>query len=127
MSRPDAMVLAFALLVAFAGDAHAQIPSTFTNLQVMPKDVSRAALVAGMRDFSIGLGVRCNYCHVGENAETLEKFDFAADAKPTKAIARVMIRMTREINDRLLADIGRPRTVSVTCLTCHRGLQVPTT
>ena len=64
----------------------------FKNLKVFPKDVSRADLLSNMKFFSQSLGVRCTYCHVGEEGKPLSTFDFASDAKDHKSIARDMIR-----------------------------------
>ena len=52
----------------------------------------------------------------------------ASDEKPTKAVARVMMGMTREINERLRAEVGKPadEVTAVTCMTCHRGSAIPT-
>jgi len=107
--------------------AQAQIPDTFKNLQILPKDSTKAQVVEVMRNFAGGLGVRCNHCHVGENAATLEGFDFASDEKEAKKIARVMMKMTREINEKLLPATGRSPLVEVRCVTCHRGLVKPET
>ena len=78
-----------------------------------------------MRGFTGALGVRCNHCHVGPGPATLEGFDFASDAKETKKVARVMIRMTQEINTRLLPQTGRSPLTEVRCMTCHRGVTKP--
>jgi tetratricopeptide (TPR) repeat protein len=122
-------VVTVALLVALIPTfpATAQIPDKFTNLKVLPADTSRADLVETMRGFAGALGVRCNHCHVGENAATLEGFDFASDAKDEKKIARAMMRMTREINGTLLPATGRAKLMEVRCVTCHRGLTRPET
>ena len=56
----------------------------------------------------------CSYCHNPAN--------LASDEKYAKHVARVMIRMTRNINTNWknhVADTG------VTCWTCHRGQPVP--
>jgi hypothetical protein len=42
------------------------IPEKFTNLQVLPKDISRSDLVAMMKGFSGQTGTRCSHCHLGE-------------------------------------------------------------
>src|SRR5262245_12170121 len=34
-----------------------------TNLQVLPKDWTRQQVVQVMQQFTMGLGVMCNYCH----------------------------------------------------------------
>lgn len=105
----------------------AQIPDTFKNLKVLPKDIPKAELVSVMRSFSGALGVRCNHCHVGENAATLEGFDFAADDKEPKRIARVMMSMVQEINKELIPKAEIKDAVQVRCVTCHRGVQEPRT
>jgi hypothetical protein len=103
----------------------AQTPAKFTNLQLLPKDISRPELIAVMRDFATALGVRCNHCHVGDDPDTLRGFDFASDSKRTKNLAREMMRMTREINDQLLPKANPPGAPRVSCMTCHRRLTVP--
>ncbi|HVR69290.1 MAG TPA: hypothetical protein VMT87_00480, partial [Vicinamibacteria bacterium] len=72
--------------------AQAQIPDKFTNLQLLPKDATRAQVVETMRGFASALGVRCNHCHVGADPATLEGFDFAADTKQAKRVTRAMMR-----------------------------------
>jgi len=118
-------VLAAAVAVAAATPAPAQIPEKFTNLRVLPKDIPREELVRVMRGFTGALGVRCNHCHVGPGPATLEGFDFASDDKEAKRVARVMMRMTREINTRLLPQTGRSPLTEVRCMTCHRGVAKP--
>src|SRR4051794_26122586 len=67
------------------------------NLQVLPKDIPRAQLTEIMRSFNTALGVQCAHCHVyvapGDPTN-----DMAADTKPTKVLARVMIQMTNDVN-----------------------------
>jgi hypothetical protein len=108
-----------------AGAEADQIPAQFTNLQVLPKDITRANLVAMMRQFCFDLDVRCEHCHVGEGND-LSKFDFASDARPAKATARRMLAMVTAINTDHLKGIGDPATEpKVTCFTCHRGAAKP--
>lgn len=126
VSARHAAAICLALL-ATAATTTAQIPDKFTNLQVLPKEISRAELITVMRQFASGLGVRCNHCHVGQNAATLEGFDFAADDKEPKKVARVMMRMTKEINEKLLPATGREKLTEVRCMTCHRRLLEPET
>ena len=125
----------FVMLLVFAAqDPPPQPPPPWrppqpTNLQVLPKDTPPADVVRMMRSFTQALGVRCPYCHVGEGND-LSKFDFASDEKEHKNIARTMLRMTREINDRHLAGFPADRlagTPAVTCYTCHRGTTKPLT
>ena len=107
----------------------AQIPKTFTNLQVLPKTIPQAELVATMKSFAQGLGVRCEHCHVGEGND-LSKFDFAADTKPAKATARRMISMANTLNEQVAAlkvSADAPAGPKITCFTCHRGEKKPAT
>lgn len=106
--------------VLMAASAAAQIPSTFTNLQALPKDISRPELVLTMRGIAGALGVRCTHCHVGP--DNLEGMDFATDDKPAKQIARKMLRMVRSINSEFIATLpaGDTPRQQVTCISCHR-------
>jgi hypothetical protein len=124
------VVLTGVVALAAATGVRAQLPQKFTNLQVLPKDIPPAQLVATMKGFAQGLGVRCEHCHVGEGND-LSKFDFAADAKPTKATARKMIRMASVLNAEVATIVPPAADASgaarVTCFTCHRGATKPLT
>ena len=124
------VVLAGALALVAVTGVRAQVPQKFTNLQVLPKDIPPAELVATMKSFAQGLGVRCEHCHVGEGND-LSKFDFAADTKPTKATARKMIRMATALNTEVATIMPPAADASgaarVTCFTCHRGAAKPLT
>ena len=104
-------------------------PDSLTNLQVLPKDIETRELVSMMAGFTRALGVRCQFCHVGEEGMPLSQFDFAADDKPTKEKARVMLRMVRHINNEHLAELDERSdpAIEVTCATCHHGVQQPRT
>ena len=116
---------AFLAAVASA-QAPAPAPPPFKNLQVFPKDIARADLIANMKLFAQSLGVRCTHCHVGTEGQPLSTFDFASDAKPAKATARKMLAMVHRINsqDFGVTDFSK---VKVTCFTCHRGSTKPLT
>jgi hypothetical protein len=103
-----------------------QIPNKFTNLQILPKDISQPNMVAIMKSFATSLGTRCEHCHVGQGND-LSGFDFASDTKPEKAMARKMMAMVTAIAHDHLANLGLPKTPSVTCNTCHRGALKPAT
>jgi len=122
-----AAIVAVILAAAFTGKAPAQVPDEFKNLQVLPKGIVKADLLREMKGFAIDLGVRCVHCHVGEDNPRLEGIDFASDEKATKRNARVMLRMVREINGGLLADLktDRPEKTKVDCATCHHGQPHP--
>jgi tetratricopeptide (TPR) repeat protein len=95
------------------------------NLQVLPKTWTRDQVIPVMKAFSGALGVRCQHCHVAKDPADFKTFDFASDEKETKKVARAMMRMTSEINDRLLPQTGRTDLVKVQCITCHRGVPEP--
>ncbi len=107
--------------------ASAQIPDKFTNLKVLPKSISKDQLISVMRGFSLGLGVRCEHCHVDDEASTPKRVDFASDEKKEKKIARVMMKMAAEINGSLLPKTGIQSPAQVRCVTCHHGLPRPQT
>src|SRR5215510_11938500 len=105
-----------------------------TNLQVWPKDTSRAVVLQFMNAFDDSLGVQCNYCHVEQGG----RLDFASDDKREKRVARQMILLRDSINVVLPAIVGKPAgagptsldghpgaPVRVLCSSCHRGLPVP--
>lgn len=117
--------MASALLLAIASVASAQIPEKFSNLQFFPKDIERRALIDRMRDFSGSLGVRCEFCHVGEGGPELKNMDFASDDKETKRTARRMLVMMTAIQKDYIALLGRERPVQVDCFTCHHGVSRP--
>lgn len=116
--------LALTCASLFGLTAFAQgIPDTFTNLQVLPKTISKQELVTTMRGYVFALGVRCDHCHAA--GKTPGSMDFASDEKPAKLTARTMMRMTGDINRNYVAALTPPRTVE--CVTCHRGLTDPRT
>ena len=85
-------------------------------------------VVGIMRNFAGALGVRCQYCHIGQEGQPLAQFDFAKDEKRTKLTARQMMRMVEEINrrvDTLPEHAQMTSHVEVTCNTCHRGVSRP--
>lgn len=113
--------------LAIAAAAATSIYDDPKNLKVLPKDIAPQELRRTMRGFSFDLGVNCESCHVGEKGAPIETFDFAADDKPMKASATLMIRMVADINGRQLARLDREASerIEVRCVTCHRGLPSP--
>ncbi len=118
-------------LVTVAGAMAAQPPGrwppdSLVNTQVIPRATPVTQVIGAMRNITGGLGVRCQFCHVGEEGLALERFDFASDEKRTKLVARQMMRMVQEINGRLDTIPSRPTPpLEVTCATCHRGVSRP--
>ncbi len=106
--------------------SQAQIPDKFTNLQVLPKLISKEKLVETMRSFSGALGVNCGFCHA-DQAGT-DKLDFASDKKDEKEEARIMLKMVMGINKDYLSQLSeytKKDVMNVKCITCHRGNKKP--
>jgi hypothetical protein len=81
-----------------------------------------------MEKWSASLGAHCDSCHtadpqnIGPNGRP--RLNFADDSRPEKADARLMYKMTLDINQNYVSMVnssGAP----VTCGTCHRGHQEP--
>jgi hypothetical protein len=96
------------------------------NLQVLPKTTTTQQILPVMRAFSAALGTNCGYCHVW-TAPGDPTNDYAADTKQPKLVARVMLQMVTEINEKLAANIKKPAAdiTRVGCMTCHRGAAIP--
>ncbi len=106
----------------------AQTPEKFTNLKVLPKDISKRDLESTMRGFAFALGVRCEHCHVEKKAPE-HGLDFALDDKDAKKTARLMLQMVGAINHDYISKVSKTATdaapIQVQCVTCHRGLTQP--
>jgi Photosynthetic reaction centre cytochrome C subunit len=101
-------------------------PDSLVNVQVIPKTTQPVQVWGMMRNIAGALGVSCTFCHVGSDSAPLERIDFATDEKRNKRVARQMMRMVQEVNTRLDTIPSRPTpTVTVTCITCHRGVNRP--
>jgi hypothetical protein len=119
--------LAVAVCVCASATAFKAPDVQYTNLKVLPKNISSKDLQGIMvDDFQDGLGVTCSFCHA--NAADGHGLDFASDAKPEKEISRQMMRMTIGINKKYLMirhpTIGSAGLV-VSCNTCHKGEAFP--
>ena len=127
-------ILAVAILVALGASSNSTSGSNskpeegFKNLKVLPKDISEKALDSIMGEFSISLGVRCNFCHARKADTTQRGLDFASDKKDEKNIARNMYKMTAYLNANYFNwnNSTHPDTIHyVVCYTCHRGTHEP--
>ena len=76
-------------------------PDSLVNTLVIPRSTPVTQVIGTMRNFTSYLGVRCPFCHEGEEGQPLTSFNFASDTKRTKLVARQMMRMVEEINHRL--------------------------
>jgi hypothetical protein len=125
------VLIAMTILVSFAINAAEEKKDIFANpqnLKVLPKEISSKELSDTMKGFALGLGVRCETCHVGEAGQPLDTFDFESDEKAMKRKARVMVRMLADVNSDYvpqLNEIEDAIRVEVRCVTCHRGRPQP--
>ncbi len=101
---------------------------TPTNLQVLPKDLTGDQVHEIMHQWEAELGGTCGTCHAADPTHKSPSgrpmLNFADDSKPKKATARLMYKMTDEINTQYVSKVknsGDP----VTCGTCHRGHLTP--
>lgn len=120
------------LILTSASSSRAQEQWTWPdkpqNLQVLNKEWTGSRLRPVMTGFTRALGVRCSYCHIGEEGKSLTTFDFVSDANPNKDRAREMLRMLGDVNAHLkkIEPSGDQR-VNMWCHTCHRGRPRPMT
>lgn len=95
-----------------------------TNLQVLPKELTGQQVRDFMEGWSGSLGVHCDTCHAADPKEVgpngWPRLNFADDSKPEKKTARLMYKMTNDINDNYVSMVD-DGTAKVTCGTCHRG------
>ena len=121
------LILALPVTIAAATVKKNEPPQQFTNLKVLPKNISPKDLNKIMvSDFEDALGVGCGFCHATGKAEG--ELDYASDAKPEKKIARQMMHITTGLNKKFFhvkhASIGSGALV-VNCNTCHNGVAFP--
>ncbi len=126
-SRVELKWIVLVGIVSWTVPAAAQFPEKFTNLKVLPKDISRAELQSTMRGFAFALNVRCEHCHVEKTGGKKFEMDFAADDKEAKKTARVMLEMVAAINHNYISKVSKTSPIQVQCVTCHHGLTQPRT
>lgn len=90
---------------------HETAAQKFKNIKVL-NEMPAEQMGKVMNQMSAALNVNCSFCHV-EN-------DFAKDGNEHKDIAREMLKMTFELNQKYFA--GK---TEITCNTCHNGLPMP--
>ena len=122
-----AIILAVPVTIVAATGSPQQTDEQYTNLKVLPKNISPKDLKKIMiGDFEDALGVGCNFCHAAGKTEG--ELDYASDAKPEKEIARSMMRVTLGINKKYF-KINHPMigsdALTVNCNTCHNGVAFP--
>lgn len=131
MMQLNSLLLLPAILLSapsLADDEKRDIFADPQNLKILAKDISSQELSETMKGFAMGVGARCESCHVGEPNTPLHTFDFASDEKAMKRKARLMIKMVQDINAQYVPDLNTIESadrVEVRCVTCHRGLPQP--
>lgn len=129
--RPPQFPWLLAIVALGAAPLGAQVagkfpPDSLVNVQIIPRTTDVSTVIGMMRNYAGWLGVRCQFCHVGEEGRPLDSFNFSSDEKRTKVVARQMMRMVAEINSRLDTIPGRTAPgLNVNCMTCHRGVSRP--
>jgi len=115
------------VLLFYSIGSIAQIPDSFVNLKVLPHDITKDDLMSVMKSFTSSLGVRCDFCHVGEAGQPLSTFNFVSDEKNNKKKARIMYNMVQDINNDYLSELSQfsKHIIQVECVTCHRGAMEP--
>jgi Photosynthetic reaction centre cytochrome C subunit len=101
--------------------------NTKRNLKILPADISDKKLDSIMDDYTIALGVKCNFCHAADKSKP-DNIDFASDAEPMKENARNMMRMVIDVNQKYFYFDKTTLPVYlnvVNCKTCHRGEPIP--
>jgi hypothetical protein len=100
-----------------AGKEDQPAETIFKNIQVL-KGVPAGRFLDTMEAFSHALGANCKKCHDTEN--------FASDDKDDKKVARGMVLMTRDINEKYIKTMaGLDSDAFVGCNSCHHGHSNP--
>ena len=105
-----------------------------TNLQVLPKDLTGNQVHEIMEGWAGALGQHCTYCHAEDPKHLAPngrpRLNFASDEKDEKKMARIMYKMTEDINKNYVTKVAEmdkmPEAAPpVTCGTCHQGHEDP--
>jgi len=114
------IVIVAACISAFS--SHPPKQQHHHNFKVLPQDISRDSLDMIMDHFKMALGVKCGYCHA-QSTTNPGHLDFSSDDKPEKEVARKMMVMTNDINQKYMRfnEDSTNQTEAVSCITCHRG------
>jgi hypothetical protein len=111
------------------GHPHPPNPAP-TNLKVLPKTLTGDQVHEIMHKWAGDLGVECNSCHTEDPVKKMPngrpELNFADDSKKEKDTARLMVKMTRDINENYTSMVesshdNAESAKKVSCGTCHRG------
>jgi hypothetical protein len=127
-----AAILMIAIVITMGASLNSpskKLPGNFKNLKILNKDISKDDLDSVMEGFTIGLNVRCGFCHARVKDTSVKRLDFASDDKEEKNIAREMMKMVNTLNGTNFNfnNSTKPDTIhTIVCYTCHRGMKQPT-
>jgi hypothetical protein len=112
-----------------AGHPHPPAPAP-TNLKVLPKTLTGDQVMDIMHGWEKQLGAECDTCHavdpIKKRPDGRPALNFPDDSKAEKETARLMIKMTMEINKNYTSMVESKKkneasAKEVSCGTCHRG------
>ncbi len=141
LSFPSSVASAILGAALFAVTAGAQAPPSGgehhhppapapTNLKVLPKTLTGDQVHEIMHQWAGDLGVECNTCHAEDPVKKMPNgrpaLNFPEDSKKEKETARLMVKMTGDINGNYTSMVesshdNAESAKKVTCGTCHRG------
>jgi hypothetical protein len=125
LSLVTAMITTAMTLSAFIPSQEKPKEEKFTNLKVLPKNITPDELKVVMREFNSSLGVKCGFCHTPSKDDP-KKMEFASDENKHKSIARDMMKMTAKINKKYFHRVNKEGDIkAISCKTCHNGKENP--
>lgn len=105
-----------AMTTTIAGHENEPAEVVFTNVTVL-KGITAGQLLRNMDSYGRALTLQCTGCHVAG--------DYAADTRPNKPRARMMINMVTAINADQMPKLDPANPPRIGCMTCHHGNQSP--
>lgn len=116
--RRTVLVLGMSVLATGSALRAHKIEGPFKNLQVLPKDIPAEQLEKTMDGFTGELGVKCTFCHIGE--------EYERDDRGHKRIARKMILLVQHMRaNKAMYFKDDVKDEEISCGTCHRGKSEP--
>jgi hypothetical protein len=96
-----------------AGEHHHPPAPAPTNLKVLPKTLTGDQVHEIMHKWEGDLGSECNTCHVEDPVKKMPNghpaLNFADDSKKEKETARLMVKMTSDINNNYTSVVESSR------------------
>ena len=121
MKKTVIVSLLFAAMISMSFGITSEEP-IYKNLKVLPKNINKMQMDSVMKHFTVSLNVKCNFCHTYN--QELKAMDYASDANKHKGVAREMMKMTTQLNEKYFDVKDKTKLNAyqeVTCYTCHNG------